>query len=123
MKKETIENIIDKLSMNAWYGKKPTTAFIIGDNNVFRLEGEVYENGYESYSAFCSVYLNNEKLYRQNSHCTGAYKIETYHEGKFNNYDDIVRYIEETTKNKNYKIQYIEPKNMNRKKNNKEKER
>ena len=84
--------------------------FIISGKDVVKLEGYIYEPGYESFSVTHSIALNGEMLFGKDSKNVGPYHNEEYTFGKFNSDKETIEYLKQYFGDKEINIQYDEHK-------------
>lgn len=100
----SIPEIQGQVEHNAWYGKEPTTVYIMAGENEIKIQGYTYEPGYEYFSATSSISFNGQELYGKDSRCVEAYRYETYDTGIYKDLVEAVSYIKEQTKGLDYII-------------------
>lgn len=104
-----ISELLKQLEENAWYGGGKTTAYLVTKDDVITLNAYTYEPSYESFSTAHSITLNDEILFREDSHNVGAYHNEEYVIGEFKTSDEAVSFLEEYLQDKNVTLQYDKP--------------
>lgn len=82
--------------------------YIMSGKDVVKLEGYIYEPGYNSFSATHSISLNGEMLFGKDAKSVGAYHNEVYTFGKFNSDKETIEYLEQYFGDKEIIIKYNE---------------
>lgn len=87
---DRIPTILSILANNAWNGESPQSLVFTDGKHMVKLEGYVYEPGYEYFSATSSLTLDGEILYGYDSRNVAAYQNETYQIGVYADLDDAI---------------------------------
>lgn len=82
--------------------------YIMNGKDVVKLEGYIYEPGYNSFSATHSIVLNEEMLFGKDAKNVGAYHNEVYTFGKFNSDKEAIEYLKQYFEDREIIIKYDE---------------
>ena len=96
----SIKEILNKVQQNAWYGKDPSDLLLSNGIDTVELGGNVIESGYEYFTTYPYISLNNEILYEVETECVEPYLMDVSYTGKFENLDDAIDYLEDYLKDK-----------------------
>lgn len=104
------KKLVRDLEDSAFYGGGKSKRYIMSGKDIVKLEGYIYEPGYESFSATHSITLNGEMLFGKDSKNVGPYHNEEYTFGKFNSDKETIEYLKQYFGDKEINIQYDEHK-------------
>ncbi len=82
--------------------------YIMSSKDVVKLEGYIYEPGYNSFSATHSIALNEEMLFGKDAKNVGPYHNEVYTFGKFNSDKETIEYLKQYFGDREIIIKYDE---------------
>lgn len=92
---DRIPTMLSILANNAWYGISPQSLVFTDGEHIVKLDGYVYEPGYEYFSATSSLTLDGEILYGYDSRNVAAYQNEEYQIGIHAKLDDAISALKE----------------------------
>ena len=91
---QSIIDMINTVSVNAWYGRISECSFRCGDQQI-DLNGHCYESGWENFTTTTEIRENGKLLFDMDSACVGSYHLEPYVEGRFTDIKDVKKYLVE----------------------------
>lgn len=100
---QSIIDMIDTVSVNAWYGRISDCSFRCGDQQI-DLNGHCYESGWENFTTTTEIRENGKLLFDMDSDCVGSYHLEPYVEGKFTDIKDVKKYLAEKYQDRTFEF-------------------
>ena len=100
---QSIIDMIDTVSVNAWYGRISDCSFRCGDQQI-DLNRHCYESGWENFTTTTEIRENGKLLFDMDSDCVGSYHLEPYVEGKFTDIKDVKKYLAEKYQDRTFEF-------------------